>query len=42
MTLGLLDLASPLGPENFSLHQIWLMLPVLYYIGLWRAKRRYL
>ena len=42
MTVGLLDLASPLGPENFSLHQIWLMLPVLYYIGLWRAKRRYL
>ena len=42
MTVGLLDLASPLGPENFSLHQVWLMLPVLYYIGLWRAKRRYL
>ena len=42
MTVGLLDLASPLGPENFSLHQIWLMLPLLYYIGLWRAKRRYL
>jgi hypothetical protein len=42
MTMGLLDLAIPLGQDNFSLHQIWLMLPVLYYIGLWRAKRRYL
>lgn len=42
MTVGLLDLAVSLGPEDFSLHQIWLMLPVLYYIGLWRAKRRYL
>lgn len=42
MTVGLLDLAVALDAEYFSLHHIWLMLPVLYYIGLWRAKRRYL
>src|ERR1044072_8171041 len=28
MTIGLLDLAVTLPPEDFSLHNIWLMLPV--------------
>jgi hypothetical protein len=41
MTVGLLDLAVTLDPEDFSLHHLWLMLPMLYYIGLWKAKRRY-
>lgn len=41
MTVGLLDLAIALNPNDFSLHHIWLMLPALYYVGLWRAKRRY-
>ncbi|HEX6164663.1 MAG TPA: hypothetical protein VFZ31_14930 [Vicinamibacterales bacterium] len=41
MTLGLLDVAITLPPEDFSLRHTWLMLPMLYYIGLWRAKRRY-
>lgn len=41
MTTGLLDLAGVLPAGDFSLHQIWLMLPMLYYIGLWRAKSRY-
>ena len=41
MTLGLIDLAITLNPNDFSLHHIWLMLPMLYYLGLWRAKRRY-
>ena len=41
MTIGLLDLAIALSPADFSLHNIWLMLPVLYYIGLWRAQSRY-
>jgi hypothetical protein len=41
MTIGLLDLAITLPPEDFSLHHIWLMMPLLYYIGLLRAKRRY-
>lgn len=41
MTIGLLDLAITLPPEDFSLHHVWLMLPLLYYIGLLRAKRRY-
>ena len=27
--------------DDFSLHGAWLMMPVLYYIGLWRAKSRY-
>ena len=41
MTIGLIDLAITLNPDDFSLHHTWLMLPLLYYIGLARAKRRY-
>jgi hypothetical protein len=41
MTIGLLDIAVALPPEDFSLHHVWFMLPLLYYVGLWRAKRRY-
>ena len=41
MTVGLLDLAVTLPPEDFSLHHIWIFMPFAYYIGLWRAKRRY-
>jgi hypothetical protein len=41
MTLGLLDIAIALPEDDFSLHGAWLMMPVLYYIGLWRAKSRY-
>jgi len=41
MTIGLLDLAITLPPEDFSLHHIWMFLPIAYYAGLWRAKRRY-
>jgi hypothetical protein len=41
MTLGLLDVAITLPPDDFSLRHAWAMMPMLYYIGLWRAKRRY-
>ena len=41
MTIGLLDLAVRIDPWIASFHRIWLILPVLYYAGLWRAKRRY-
>jgi hypothetical protein len=41
MTIGLLDLAVTLNPDDWSLHHVWLMLPLLYYVGLFRAKRRY-
>ena len=40
-TLGLLDVAVTLDPNDFSLRNVWLMMPMLYYIGLWRAQRRY-
>ena len=40
-TLGLIEVAMTLDPGNFSLRNTWLMMPLLYYIGLWRAKRRY-
>jgi hypothetical protein len=40
-TLGLLDSAITPNPAGFSLRQVWLMMPMLYYIGLWRAQRRY-
>jgi len=41
MTIGLLDLAVTLNPDDWSLHHVWLMLPLFYYAGLWRAKKRY-
>lgn len=41
MTVGLLDLAIALNPEDISARHTWAMLPLLYYIGLWRARRRY-
>lgn len=41
MTLGLLDVARPLDPDDWSLRHVWALMPLLYYIGLWRAKRRY-
>ena len=40
-TMGLLDVAITLDPNDFSLRNVWLMMPLLYYIGLWRAQRRY-
>ena len=40
-TLGLLGVAIELNPDDFSLRHTWLMMPMLYYIGLWRAQRRY-
>ena len=39
MTLGLLDVA--IDPDDWSPRNVWVMMPLLYYIGLWRAKRRY-
>ena len=41
MTIGLLDLAITLNPDDWSLHHVWLMMPLFYYAGLFRAKRRY-
>lgn len=41
MTLRLLDVAITLNPDDFSVRHIWAMLPLLYYVGLWRAKARY-
>jgi hypothetical protein len=41
MTIGLLDLAITLNPDDWSLHHVWLLMPLFYYIGLFRAKRRY-
>ena len=41
MTLGLLELAVPLNPDDWSYRHLWAMMPALYYAGLWRAKRKY-
>jgi hypothetical protein len=41
MTLGLLDVAITLNPDDFGLRHVWAMMPILYYAGLWRAKSRY-
>jgi hypothetical protein len=40
-TLGLLDVAVTLNPNDFSVRNVWLMMPMLYYFGLWRAQQRY-
>src|SRR5688572_22626056 len=40
-TVGLLDVAITLDSNDFSLRNVWMMMPMLYYIGLWRAQRRY-
>lgn len=42
MTLGLLELAAALSPEDWSYRHIWPFLVVFYAAGLWRAWRRYL
>ena len=34
--LGLLDVAITLDPGQFSLRNVWLMMPLLYYAGLYR------
>lgn len=41
MTLGLLELAIPLNPDDWSYRHVWAVMPALYYAGLWRAKRKY-
>ena len=40
--LGLIDTAIPLTTtSDFNLRHAWLMMPMLYYTGLWRAQSRY-
>jgi hypothetical protein len=41
MTLGLLQLAIPLSPDDWSYRHIWPFLYVFYLVGLTRARRRY-
>ena len=41
MTLGLLEIAIALPPEDLSYRHVWAMLPVLYFIGLAIARKRY-
>jgi hypothetical protein len=41
-TLGLLQIAVPLPPEDWSYRHIWPLLYVFYLLGLTRARKRYL
>lgn len=41
MLLGLLELAIPLSPEDWSYRHTWSYLPLFYFIGLSIAWRRY-
>ena len=41
MTLGLMELAIPLNPDDWSYRHVWALMPALYFAGLWRANRRY-
>ncbi len=41
MTLGLLDIAIGLPYENFGLKHTWTFMPMIYFLGLAIATRRY-
>jgi hypothetical protein len=41
LTLGLLEIAIELNPDDWSFRHVWAMLPIFYFIGLALAKRRY-
>ena len=41
MTLGLLQIAVPLPPEDWSYRHIWPLLYVFYLLGLTRARKKY-
>jgi hypothetical protein len=41
MTLGLVELVVPLNRDDWSYRHVWQMQGVLYFIGLFMAKRRY-
>jgi hypothetical protein len=42
MTLGLLQIAVPLNPDDWSYRHIWPLIYVFYLFGLMRARKRYL
>lgn len=41
MTLGLMELAVTLNPDDWSYRHVWAMLPMLYLAGFVFARRRY-
>ncbi len=41
LTLGLLEKAIRLPPEDLSYRHVWALMPIFYYLGLWIAQRRY-
>ena len=41
MTLGLLEIAVGLNPDDWSYRHVWPVLVALYFAGLFRAKRYY-
>jgi hypothetical protein len=41
MTLGLLQRVVTLSMEDWSYRHVWGYFPLLYFIGLWLARRRY-
>lgn len=41
MTLGLMELAITLNRDDWSYRHVWAMLPMLYFLGLSLARRRY-
>lgn len=41
MTLGLVEAARPLDPDNWSFRHVWQLLVLFYIVGLFVARRRY-
>lgn len=41
MVLGLLEIAVHLPPEDLSYRHVWALMPMMYFLGLGIARRRY-
>jgi hypothetical protein len=41
MTLGLMELAIDLNPDDWSYRHVWAFAPLFYFMGLFWARRRY-
>lgn len=41
LTLGLLEIAIDLPPQDLSYRHVWAMMPLLYFLGLTLARKRY-
>jgi len=41
LTLGLLELVVDLPPQDLGYRHVWAIMPILYWVGLWLARRKF-